>query len=36
MNKWIASKEAWTETEPQVIEGLLFIQASKIWERPAD
>jgi Protein of unknown function DUF262/Protein of unknown function (DUF1524) len=36
MNKWIAHKEAWTETELKERSDLLFVQASKIWERPAD
>lgn len=36
MNKWIASREAWTEKELKDRSELLFTQASKIWRRPPE
>jgi hypothetical protein len=36
MNKWIAQKETWTETELKERSELLFHQASENWERPSE
>ena len=36
MNKWIASRETWTEKELRDRSELLFTQASKIWQRPPE